>query len=95
MYQGYDYDTIRWAGDSLAPPALGTGASWQPLKDENHFNGANPDGGWGTSNFGGAHPSGCFFVMCDGSVQSIAYTVDPAVHWKLANRKDGYQVNLP
>jgi len=95
MYQGYDYDTIRWAGDSVATPTPGTGANWQPLKDENHFNGSNPDGGWGTSNFGSVHPSGCFFVMCDGSVQSIAYTVDPAVHWKLANRKDGYQVSLP
>ena len=23
-----------------------------------------------------AHSAGCFFVMCDGSVQSITYTVD-------------------
>jgi len=95
MYQGYDYDTIRWAGNSTAPPPPGTGTNWQPLKDENHFNGTNPDGGWAVTNFGSAHPSGCFFVMCDGSVQSIAYTVDPAVHWKLANRKDGYEVSLP
>ena len=95
MYQGYDYDTIRWAGDTIAPPTPGTGANWQPVKDENHFIGTNPDGGWGVTNFGSAHPSGCFFVMCDGSVQSISYTVSPAVHWKLANRKDGYEVDLP
>jgi prepilin-type N-terminal cleavage/methylation domain-containing protein len=95
MYAGADYDILRWAGSTPAPPAPGTGADWQPRKDENHFNGTNPDSGWGVANFGSAHPSGCFFVMCDGSVQSIAYTVDPAVNWKLANRKDGSQVALP
>ena len=41
------------------------------------------------------HASGCNFVMCDGSVQTIPFTVDAQVHWKLANRRDGYQVNLP
>jgi prepilin-type N-terminal cleavage/methylation domain-containing protein len=99
MYQGADYDTLRWAGDATTPPTAASGATWQPRKDENHFSGGatggTPDGQWGISNFGSAHPSGCFFVLCDGSVQSIAYSVDPVVHWKLANRKDGYEVNLP
>jgi prepilin-type N-terminal cleavage/methylation domain-containing protein len=96
MYQGADYDTIRWAGSTIAPPAAGSGADWQPVKDENHFISPGvPDGQWGITIFGSAHPSGCFFVMCDGSVQSIAYSIDPAVHWKLANRKDGSEVNLP
>ncbi|HEY2881649.1 MAG TPA: DUF1559 domain-containing protein, partial [Pirellulales bacterium] len=93
MYQGFDYDTIRWAGNSLTPPAT---LDALPLKDENHFtSGGAPDGKWGITNFGSAHSSGCFFAMCDGSVQTINYTVDPKVHWKLANRKDGSQVNLP
>jgi hypothetical protein len=96
MYQGADYDTIRWTGDTPSPPAIGSGGNWQPVKDENHFTSSGtPDGQWGITIFGSAHPSGCFFVMCDGSVQSITYSVNPAVHWKLANRKDGYQVNLP
>ena len=96
MYQGADYDSVRWAGTTTGPPPAGTGAAWQPLKDENHFSAPGvADSQWGVANFGSAHPSGCFFVMCDGSVQSIAYTIDPAVHWKLANRMDGYQVNLP
>jgi len=96
VYQGANYDTIRWAGRSLAPPAAGSGADWQPRKDENHFSSPGvADSAWGIEQFGSAHPSGCFFVMCDGSVQSVAYTLDPVVHWKLANRKDGSQVNLP
>jgi prepilin-type N-terminal cleavage/methylation domain-containing protein len=96
MYQGADFDTIRWGGNSQAPPAPGAGIDWQPRKDENHSDASgNPDTTWGDQQFGSAHPSGCFFVMCDGSVQIVAYTVDPGVHWKLANRKDGSEVNLP
>jgi prepilin-type N-terminal cleavage/methylation domain-containing protein len=96
VYQGANYDTIRWAGRSIAPPAAGAGADWQPRKDENHFTSPGvADSAWGIEQFGSAHPSGCFFVMCDGSVQSVAYTIDPAVHWKLANRTDGSQVDLP
>ena len=96
MYQGHNYDTIRWAGMSSAPPTLANGAVWQPLKDENHNNSdGTADSSWGIQNFGSAHPSGCFFVMCDSSVQTVAFTIDPAVHWKLANRKDGFQVELP
>jgi hypothetical protein len=109
MYQGHDWDTIRWAGNgpaglSLPPssPAAGT-VDWRPLKDFDSQDDANPwntmigygRNGVGITNFGAAHASGCHFVMCDGSVQSIAYSVDLQVHWKLANRKDGYQVNLP
>jgi hypothetical protein len=96
MYQGYDYDTVRWAGNYTAVPTLAIGASWQPLHDENHFqSGGGPDGGFETRNFGSPHSSGCFFAMCDGSVQSISFTIDPAVHFKLANRKDGFQVDIP
>jgi len=111
MYQGHDWDTIRWAGlgqFSLPPSVPAAGAiDWRPLKDYEPIDDNNP---WvtglnitwtagrnlyGISNFGAAHSAGCQFAMCDGSVQSIAYSVDMQVHWKLANRQDGYQVNLP
>jgi len=96
MYQGADFDTIRWGGNSAAPPAPGTGTDWQPRKDENHSDASgNFDTTWGDQQFGSAHPSGCFFLMCDGSVQSIAYSVSPVVHWKLSNRKDGNEVDIP
>jgi len=38
--------------------------------------------------FGSAHPSGCFMLMCDGSVQMRAYTIHPDVHRHAGNRKD-------
>ncbi len=44
--------------------------------------------------FGSAHPQMCNFVFCDGHVQGISYEVDPEVHRRLGNRKDG-QVLLP
>jgi prepilin-type processing-associated H-X9-DG protein len=43
--------------------------------------------------FGSAHPSGCQFVFCDGSVHSISYNVDGVVHARLGNRRDGEAVD--
>ena len=93
MYQGYDWDTSRWAGDSygntLPPITPAAGSDARPARDMEL-------GTPGTDRyFGSAHSNGCNFVMCDGSVQTIPFTVDAQVHWKLANRQDGYQVNLP
>ena len=39
--------------------------------------------------FGSAHPSGCHMAMCDGSVRSVPFTIEPEVHRRFANRKDG------
>jgi hypothetical protein len=38
--------------------------------------------------FGSAHPSGIHAVLCDGSVQSIEYGVDPLVWMKYGGRND-------
>ncbi len=43
--------------------------------------------------FGSAHPGGFNVVFCDGSVRSIGYSVDLAVHSYLANRTDGKAVD--
>ncbi len=49
---------------------------------------------WGTMSerFGSAHSSGMHMVMCDGSVQSISYSIDPTVHRNLGNRKSGVPI---
>ncbi len=45
------------------------------------------------SSFGSAHSSGCNFVFCDGSVHSISYSIDVAIHGRLGNRKDGEPIS--
>lgn len=44
--------------------------------------------------FGSAHPSATHFVMVDGSVQSLGYTVDRRIYRYLGNRHDGQPVEL-
>jgi len=39
--------------------------------------------------------SGCYFVFCDGSVHPISYNVDTRINYRLANRRDGINVQLP
>ena len=94
LYQGYDYDSIRWGGNSASPPTASV-LDFLPLHDANHPTDSGGYNQWGINNFGSAHPSGCFFAMCDGSVQTVSFTVSPAIHWKLSNRKDGFEVEVP
>jgi len=63
-----------------------------PMKDK-IINPANLNQG-NTVRFGAAHPSGCQFVMCDGSVRTVAYGIDPQIHARLGNRQDGKPVDL-
>ena len=42
--------------------------------------------------FGSAHPGGCNFALCDGSVRSISYQIDAEVHRRLGNRRDGLPI---
>jgi prepilin-type N-terminal cleavage/methylation domain-containing protein len=95
VFQGHDWDVIRWANGGTSLPASNAN-DITPVKDVNAFNAAGaPDSNFGIGNFGSAHASGCFFTMCDGSVQTISFAVDYKVHWKLTNRMDGMNVSLP
>ena len=44
--------------------------------------------------FGSAHADGCHFVLCDGSVRLVTYSVDATVFQHLGNRHDGELVDL-
>ncbi len=44
------------------------------------------DPGW---KFGSYHTTTCQFAFCDGSVQNLPNTINPATLWLLANRNDG------
>jgi prepilin-type N-terminal cleavage/methylation domain-containing protein len=39
--------------------------------------------------FGSAHPQGTHFVMCDGSVRSVPYSIDLETYARLGDRADG------
>jgi hypothetical protein len=44
------------------------------------------------TSFGSAHPGRWLAVFCDGSVHTLAITIDKNVHKHLANRKDGQEI---
>jgi len=44
--------------------------------------------------FGGPHPAGCQFVLCDGSVRAVSFSIEPLVHARLGNRADGRVVDF-
>ncbi len=45
------------------------------------------------NDFGSAHSNGLNMAFCDGSVQTISYSVEPDVHRCLGNRKDGATID--
>jgi prepilin-type N-terminal cleavage/methylation domain-containing protein len=69
MYQGHDWDNLRWGHPDLPP-----------TPDRRGFDGIRV--------YGSAHPEGCFFAFCDGSVQFIRYDIDGETHRRLSNRHD-------
>ncbi len=77
IYNGFDWDFERYGWfKSTTDPTL----NGPPLQDQP---GAN---NWDV--FGSAHPAVLNFVMCDGSVHSVPYTIDPQIHSYLCCRND-------
>lgn len=72
---GFDLDINRWT----KYPPLGDSEPFPP-----HFSG---DDAW--SVFGSAHTAGCQFVLCDGSVHTITYDIDPDTFRRLGSIADG------
>jgi type II secretory pathway pseudopilin PulG len=48
---------------------------------------ADADGG--LNQFGSSHPSGCLFVLCDGSVRGVRFHADPVLFRRFCLRADG------
>ena len=94
MYQGHDWDTIRWAGTGPAMPPSSVPTSppdWRPLKDQNGDGTGNTATGnlYGLLNFGGPHSDGR--RADDRNVRrlraTISFTMDLQTHWKVGLRK--------
>ncbi len=89
MYNGMDRDNLRWGRaayvwtDGVETRNLG---AMSPMPDNAP---GSHDG-----KFGSAHSGVVLMAMCDGSVQGISFDIDPIMHGRLANRKDGEVVNL-
>jgi prepilin-type N-terminal cleavage/methylation domain-containing protein len=88
LYEGLDCDNLRWGrGKHTVPgPPIKDLGDIPPYQDglDQHKNA-----------FGGPHPGVVLMSMCDGSVHGIGFDIDPQMHGRLANRKDGEPVTIP
>lgn len=76
-YTGYNNDNFR---NTYWYTSGGVVYARTPLRDRAGY----PS----TYHFGSAHPTGCGFAFCDGSVRVISYAIDPLTFGLLGNRKD-------
>jgi prepilin-type N-terminal cleavage/methylation domain-containing protein len=78
---GHDFDAFRCTDFNAADPA--NSAKYKPRRDTPGLNVREM--------FGSAH-SNFHMSMCDGSVHSIAYSIDQEIHFRLGNRDDGQAI---
>jgi len=94
--EGMDRDNLRWARgahhitlpmpkDLPDKPPMPDSVSIPATDDQSKYDGQ----------FGGPHAGVVLMGMCDGSVHGISFDIDPQIHGRLANRKDGEAVTIP
>lgn len=87
MLSGFEWDNHRVAWN----PKL-------PVTDQPNYQPRQDTIGTDTPNiyaFGSPHAGGMNMSMCDGSVHTLSYDIDPLIHTALANRLDGQVGSLP
>lgn len=73
LFVGHDFDANRHTG----------GAGYRPIPPmQDHNDGSR------VSEFGSAHPASWNVSLCDGSVKSLGYDIDPDIHRKYGGRDD-------
>ena len=76
---GDDQDVTRWAGETQGVPLL------PPQIDT--------PGTFALHCFGSAHLAGFQMALCDGSVHTVSYAIDPEIHRRLGDREDGLTID--
>jgi prepilin-type N-terminal cleavage/methylation domain-containing protein len=77
LFSGFDRDVVRVG---CIPP----------YRDRIGFDPKDVHGGYPVPlAYGSAHPDACGIAMADGSVRSVDYSIDPAIHRGLSSRNDG------
>jgi prepilin-type N-terminal cleavage/methylation domain-containing protein/prepilin-type processing-associated H-X9-DG protein len=92
MYQGYDWDVVRFPSGSLDNNGQPQGILPTPDSDCDGFypKGAPcPQAMNHQRGMGSAHTGAVNISFCDGSVQAISYDIDALVWGEYANRKEG------
>ena len=95
MYAGFEWDNHRAAYNPAFRGRTYSGV-WRPAPNADDFQPAadnDEDLFKNVLAFGSAHPGSMNMSMCDGSVRSISYDIDPLTHQLLANREDGEPIN--
>ncbi len=84
MYVGFQDDTVR------STYYDGRTSTHVPRKDSDSISDIGPSVNDLVPRelFGSAHPGGCLFSLCDGSVNLVAYDVDPEVFRQMGDRSD-------
>jgi prepilin-type N-terminal cleavage/methylation domain-containing protein len=84
-YQGDDYDIARHTCITYIKDGKPVAEIVPPLKDMRVYT--------DYFCFGSAHPTTWQASFCDGSVHTLSYDIDPDIHRRLGNRRDGEVVD--
>ena len=86
MYQGWDWDTIRWASSHEESDGSMLGMPWPDSQGDPGRRGPIPTDCF---RFGSTHPGGLNAANVDGSVHSVSFDIDPAAWNHLGGRDEG------
>ena len=82
LYQGAAHDIHRWVAATPSQP-------WPPLPDSNTTADAEQNL---SGRFGSCHPGVWNVGLCDGSVHTVSFDIDPETHRRYGCRNDGKQI---